>query len=220
MKEDINPALTEPRPLEAHGVSARLRAARKTRGLTQGAVAIRTQSRDTEGKGISRTAIVAYEQGTSSPGLRELVLLCEVLFVTPNWVIYGTESAAQAVLPSMENLPETDNKTIRNALATALVLCALKPHERDSLQTIVLSFGGRQLGDSQLSGLMFLSKLFAKPFFEQIKDYLPDGHIDMTIENMLEAMSTQVTTNIGNKLIYDEEGDPIGGKWMYKNPKK
>jgi transcriptional regulator with XRE-family HTH domain len=83
-------------------VGERLKFARDKRGFTQGAVSVRSKMQDPEKRGISRTAIIAYEQGTSNPGLREIRLLCEVLHVTPNWLIFGTDAAGAATLPSME----------------------------------------------------------------------------------------------------------------------
>jgi transcriptional regulator with XRE-family HTH domain len=41
--------------------------------------------------GISRTALIGYEAGRTNPGERELRKLCDVLRVTPNQLLYGTE---------------------------------------------------------------------------------------------------------------------------------
>lgn len=41
---------------------------------------------------ISRTVIQGYESGKYKPGTRELKLLCEALRITPNRLIFGTET--------------------------------------------------------------------------------------------------------------------------------
>jgi transcriptional regulator with XRE-family HTH domain len=41
--------------------------------------------------GISRTALIGYEVGRTNPGEREIRKLCDVLRVTPNQLLYGTE---------------------------------------------------------------------------------------------------------------------------------
>ncbi len=39
--------------------------------------------------GISRTTIVRYESGENIPGGRELRILCDALWVPPNWLLFG-----------------------------------------------------------------------------------------------------------------------------------
>lgn len=40
--------------------------------------------------GISKASIVRYEGGDSFPGARELRILCDALWVSPNWLLLGT----------------------------------------------------------------------------------------------------------------------------------
>lgn len=194
----------------------RLRQAREERGFTQGAVSNRTKMIDPEQRGVSRTALIGYEQGTSNPGLREIRLLCEVLRVTPNWLIYGSESAIPVATASAELL---NTPQMEMAVRTALALCALKGHERDALQSIVLSLAGRQLGDLRLSGLLTLSQLAMKPFHELLKDYVDEYTPSMALTDIAEAMSVQQRNNTGHKLKFDDEGNPVEGSWVYPDPK-
>lgn len=39
--------------------------------------------------GISKASIVRYEGGDSFPGARELRILCDALWITPNWLLLG-----------------------------------------------------------------------------------------------------------------------------------
>lgn len=196
--------------------AARLRQAREERGFTQGAVSNRTKMIDPEQRGVSRTALIGYEQGTSNPGLREIKLLCEVFRITPNWLIYGSEAATQVATISTELL---NTPQIEMALRTALALSALKGHERDALQSIVLSMAGRQLGDLRLSGLLTLTHLMMEPFHNTLKDYVEGFTPSMPLTDIAEAMSVQLRNNVGNKLKFDDEGNPMEGSWMYPDPK-
>lgn len=58
--------------------------ARTAIGITQNELHKRT--------GISREAIKGYESGRNKPGSRELRLLCEALHVSPNMLLFGTET--------------------------------------------------------------------------------------------------------------------------------
>lgn len=73
------------------GLGTRLQQAREEKGLTQGELSARTKVADLDGKGLSRAVISLYEAGTNRPGPRELRLLCEVLRITPSFLIYGRE---------------------------------------------------------------------------------------------------------------------------------
>lgn len=207
---------SEPAAERAPAFGARLRQAREERGFTQGAVSNRTKMIDPEQRGVSRTALIGYEQDTSNPGLREIKLLCEVLRITPNWLIYGSEGATQVATASSELL---NTPQIEMAVRTALALSALKGHEREALQSIVLSMAGRQLGDLRLSGLLTLTHLVMEPFQNMLKDYVTEFTPTMPLTDVAEAMSVQLRNNIGNKLRFDDEGNPKDGQWTYPDPK-
>lgn len=66
------------------GIANALIKARNELGLTQ------TQLSDQSG--ISRSAIKGYETGRNMPGSRELKALCMVLKVSPNQLLFGTET--------------------------------------------------------------------------------------------------------------------------------
>ncbi|MHB0985958.1 MAG: helix-turn-helix domain-containing protein [Sulfuricella sp.] len=69
----------------------RLEESRRAKGLTQGELAEQTKLADQDGKGLSRSVISLYELGTNRPGPKELRLLCEVLRVSPSFLIYGDD---------------------------------------------------------------------------------------------------------------------------------
>lgn len=217
-----NEADTAPLPA-GKDVAERLRIAREQRGLTQAGVAGRAKMADPSGKGISRTAIIAYEQGTSSPGLRELKLLCDVLRVTPNWLVYGSDAAAAVrSLASMELLgPGFGRDALMVSIRTSLALLAVKAHEREALQGLALSLAGRQLGDLKLSSLLFAASFWRDAFLQAFGEVLPDNFESMSGEEFaahLVQWQGAVTT-VGNRFRLDEEGGVLNpNEALYPDP--
>jgi transcriptional regulator with XRE-family HTH domain len=222
--EDSQPADSNAPPSAGKDVAERLRLAREERGLTQAGIATRTKMADPSGKGISRTAVIAYEQGSTSPGLRELKLLCDVLRVSPNWLVYGTEaSAAVAVQSSMEVMSRAfggDQLTVM--LRTSLALMALKGHEREALQSLALSLAGRQLGDLRLSSLLLWAPMMRDGFVASLADALPAGFESMSAEDLAAHLASEGgRTNMGNRFRLDDEGEVLNpGAALYPDPEK
>jgi len=208
---------SETSPNQDQEVGLRIRTARENINLTQNAVSSRSRLVDPDGKGISRTALIGYENGSSRPGLREIRLLCSVLKVSPNWLIFGTESAFQATLPSLD-FSSTD-KPFRNALRAGVAISALKGHERDALLSLAFSLAGRQLGDLRLSGLM----AWVSELSNEVEDLLYKRcNIETapeSLEEFVDLLSRQHASNIGNRLKFDEEGE-ASGEWTYPDPDK
>lgn len=73
-----------PPPKTADGIAIRIRIGRERKGLS-----LADLHRQSE---ISKTALHDYESGRTKPGAREIKILCEILGVTPNWVLFGTET--------------------------------------------------------------------------------------------------------------------------------
>ena len=205
-------------------IGARIKSAREERGFTQSVVAHRTKMADEAQRGISRTSIIGYEQGTSSPGLREIKLLCQVLLVTPNYLVYGTDVAnAKATLPSMEFFSYGSQNAVQHVMQAALAMISLKGHERDALLSLVLSLAGRQLGDARLSGLLIAGNLMSDSFLKQLKEFVPNADANTSLEDIASAISTQMGTTWGTRLRMDDEDDPTivsSGKWLYPEPEK
>jgi len=65
------------------GIAVELQRARSRAGLSHSELHRLT--------GISRTVLIGYEAGRTSPGAREIRKLCDALRVTANQLVYGTE---------------------------------------------------------------------------------------------------------------------------------
>ena len=197
------------------GIGDRIRSARDARGLSQTALAARTKVVDPAGKGVARTVLVGYESGNFRPGAREIRLICQALSVTPNWLILGNEVASGQA--SMEMVRRRDwNAAVRLAMAISV----LKSHERGAFQSLVLSMAGRQLGDMKLSALLAMGSMIAQATEPELKNYL-GAEVDGSLEELMVRCAEGFSTNAGNKLLLDEEeGDVIGGEWLYQDPDK
>jgi transcriptional regulator with XRE-family HTH domain len=175
---------------------------------------------DPDKRGISRTALIGYEQGSSSPGLREVRLLCEVLRVTPNWLVYGTEAADFVSLPSLEMFGPFARSELDNVMQAAFALMALKGHEREAILSLALSLAGRQLGDARLTGLLMAGRGLTEAFASELAAMAPDANPSTTLEQLADLLSRQQGSNLGNRLAYDDEGEVAGGTWTYPEPDK
>jgi transcriptional regulator with XRE-family HTH domain len=196
------------------GIGERIRSAREARQWTQAILANRTKINDLNKEGISRTVLVGYESGKTKPGARELRLLSETLHVTPNWLLYGTEKPLSASLPSLEFFQGNDE--LENSLRISLALCLLKPHERDLIGTMLLSLAGRELGDAQLSGLMTMARMFYKEIADSLKKDLGTNSVGEAVRVLAEGSSS----NWGNKLHFNDDGEVISGEVIYPDPRK
>lgn len=201
-------------------IGRRIRDARDAKGLTQQHVSVRSKLVDSDEKGVSRTALIGYEAGTSRPGARELRILCETLHVTPNFLIYGSEHPFQTSHAALEGL-RTKSRALHKALQVAFVVMSLKDHEKDALMSLALSLGGHQLGDERLSGLRGMAGLIAPDLIEKIKqsvDLTPEQFDAMSLAEIAQHLSRGVSMNIGTKLQFSEDGDVIGGEQTYPDP--
>jgi transcriptional regulator with XRE-family HTH domain len=201
-------------------IGRRIRDARDAKCLTQQQVSVRSKMVDADEKGVSRTALIGYEAGTSRPGARELRILCETLHVTPNFLIYGSEHPFQASHAALEGL-RTKRRALHKALQVAFVVMALKDHEKDALMSLALSLGGHQLGDERLSGLRGMAGLIAPDLIEKIRENvgLTSEQFDvMSMAEIAQHLSRGLSMNIGTKLQFSEDGDVIGGEQTYPDP--
>lgn len=192
-------------------IGQRLRDAREARNLSQLHVSTRSKWADPTGKGISRTALIGYEAGTSRPGTRELRILCETLNVSPNRLIFGTDSPSQATQHSaMQGMTQPGG--LAQAIELALVLALLKGHERDALVSLALSLAGRGIGDLRLGGLRMTARLIAPAIERELNlAATPD------LEAAMVELSKGTGANFGND-VQLEEGEVVGGTWLYPDP--
>lgn len=206
-----------PDPID-EAIGRRLRESRESRKLTQQAVSIRSKWADPAQKGVSRTALIGYEAGTSRPGTRELRILCETLKVTPNEIVFGSDAPFQASHIATEGLGWNASNGMSQSIELGLVLASMKGHERDALISLAVSLAGRQLGDRRLSGLRCFAMMLAPAVAAQIKARFPSVTDDATLEEIVDMLSREMDSNIGNHLSFDDDGEVTGGDVTYPDP--
>ncbi|MDZ4201455.1 MAG: helix-turn-helix transcriptional regulator [Gallionella sp.] len=182
----------------AAAIGRRLSQARSGLSLSQQAVSTRSAMLDADGVGISRATLSLYETGTNKPGAREILLLCEVLSISPNWLLFGSESPARSLQPTTLFLAG-DDLDISSRLAIAIL--ALNPTDRDSIANIVFSMITSKLGDVKLAAMMMMAQLLKDGLQAEVlglvgKDAkgLP---LDQLIEKFIEKSTTGHGTNWG-----------------------
>lgn len=141
--------MTTPHPdhqpeLEAFGIANALIKARTELGMTQAQLA--------EDSGISRSTIKAYESGRNMPGSRELKAICRVLKVSPNMLLFGSESpfSEPSGPPGSEaglRLLLSDGEDRKKARARIAMLSELlAPDEVESLLNLVQALANARHG--------------------------------------------------------------------------
>lgn len=180
-------------------IGRRISDARNGLGLSQQAVHARSKMVDADGLGVSRAALSLYEIGTNKPGAREIALLCEVLHVSPNWLLYGSESPAKTLQPTAVFL-SGDDLAISTRLAFAML--ALSPSDRDSLANLVFSMLTSKLGDIRLSALMTMANMMQESIHREMLDAVGEDAAQLSlpqlIDKFIEAITDGVYSNYGN----------------------
>jgi transcriptional regulator with XRE-family HTH domain len=179
-------------------IGRRIFHARDGLGLSQQAVSTRSGMLDLDGIGISRATLSLYETGTNKPGAREILLLCEVLSISPNWLLFGSESPARALQPTTLFLAG-DDLDISSRIALAIL--ALNPTDRDSVANIVFSMLTSKLGDVKLAALMMMSNCMKDGLLAEVLNVAGEDAeglpLDQLIDKFIEKSTNGHGTNWG-----------------------
>lgn len=183
----------------ASEIGKRIADARNGLGWSQLALHTRTKLADPGGMGISRAVLSLYETGTNKPGAREIRILCDTLKVSPNWLLYGSESPARAIQPSTDFLRGSD---IDISARLAFALLALDQTERDSLAQLIFSLLTKKMGDIRLSSLMLMANFLSAGIMSEIIDIVGDDAntlpLPEIIDRFIREMGDEIYTNYGN----------------------
>lgn len=173
-------------------IGRRISQARSGFGLSQQAVSTRSAMLDADGVGISRATLSLYETGTNKPGAREILLLCEVLSVSPNWLLFGSESPARALQPTTLFLAG-DDLAISSRLALAIL--ALNPSDRDSIANLVFSMVTSKLGDVKLAALIMMAQLLKDGLLKEIIDIVGEDGKHLPVDQLIERFIEESTSS-------------------------
>lgn len=124
-------------------IAERLRKARDELGLTQTDLA--------KTAGISRSAVVHYETAGTVPGGLELIKLSNVLNITPNYLLSGSETFLVSNKP--EHVLATDNQELLIARMSVCLLVLDKP-VREKMSELLISMVQQKLSAEEFEVLM------------------------------------------------------------------
>lgn len=131
----------------------RLRAARKKAELT--VLELHDLTR------ISKSSIARYESGDRQPPAKELRQLCDVLEVSPNFLLYGDDQLEFG--SRLTSVRELNIKTNRQFFAAAnLLLVTLSRSDREALLQLLFSLVSAKLKPKKLERLKDLIHRLAK----------------------------------------------------------
>lgn len=184
----------------AREIGKRILEARTGLGWSQQALHTRTKLHDPENMGISRAVLSLYETGVNKPGAREICILCETLKITPNWLLFGSDSPAKTLQASLEFMRGNE---LDVSVRLAFGMLALAPEERDSLASLVLSLLSNKLGDIELSSMMMMANMMSKEILGKIIDTVGTDSKNLPIKELIpifvkEIATSDFFTNYGN----------------------
>ena len=174
-------------------IGRRISQARNGLGLSQQGVSTRSAMLDADRIGISRATLSLYETGTNKPGAREILLLCEVLSVSPNWLLFGSESPARALQPSTMFLAGNE---LDISVRLAFAILALAPADRDSIANIVFSLVSSKVGDDQLSAMMVMANMLKKGLLAEMIEAIGEDAAELPMDKLIEKF-VELSTNSG-----------------------
>ncbi len=115
-------------------IAERLRSARERLEITQTALAKQSK--------VGRSAIVHYENAQAIPGGMELIKLCKVLDITPNYILSGTEQFRVSKEPEAALLTD-DLMTLM--MRVFFCLTTLNSDVRESVSALLMSLVKQKL---------------------------------------------------------------------------
>lgn len=151
---------TEPKappPKTADGIAIRIRIGRERKGLS-----LADLHRQSE---ISKTALHDYESGRTKPGAREIKILCEILGVTPNWVLFGTETPLEprTGLRALIKLKNSPVWFLTSMILMPIIAGVLDEDQLEALLVLVASMVEARDKDTYTQ-VSALAEIFAEQF--------------------------------------------------------
>lgn len=169
-------------------IAERLRKARDELGLTQ------TQLAKTAG--ISRSAVVHYETAGTVPGGLELIKLCNVLNVTPNYLLSGSETFLESNKP--EHVLATDNQQLLIARMSICFMALGRP-VREKMSELLISMVQQKLSSEEFEVLVTA--------MDELGDALQGNAAEMEkmVDSMLSENDFSKTAQKSKELGLDQE---------------
>ncbi len=154
-------------------IAERLRSAREKLEITQTALAKQSK--------VGRSAIVHYENAQAIPGGMELIKLCKVLDITPNYILSGTEQFRTSQEPETALLSDD---MVTMFFRVAMCLTSLSPEIRESVSSLLMTLVKQKMSNKDYADFIAMTDNIAQDMneagldFEKIFDQM-DNDIDL-----------------------------------------
>ena len=132
-------------------IAERLRSARERLEITQTTLAKKSK--------VGRSAIVHYENAQAIPGGMELIKLCKVLDITPNYILSGSEQFRESQEPETALLSD-DMMTL--FFRVVICLTSLSPEIRESVSSLLMSLVKQKMSNKDYADFMAMTDNLAQ----------------------------------------------------------
>lgn len=173
IKDSVDPAKS--------AIASRLREARNARELSQTALAKKA--------GLSRSAIVHYENANAIPGGLELLKLAQALAVSPNRILTGSSDFEES--DAVEQVLTEDDETVR-IVRTVLLMQSLDCQTRERLSELIVDIVRQRKTDSEFRALLEMLDLLQEEFVGALKG---------DIENLVEAVDLEEMNEKAEEIV-------------------
>lgn len=162
-------------------IAKRLRESRDRRKLTQAALAERA--------GLSRSAVVNYENEKAVPGGMELIKLARALNTTPNYLLSGSEEFR-------------DSEKVEHFLAAGspeeqigklgVFLQVLEPQTRKAISALIMEMVRERVSDEEFDKLLHAVDMLLPRLREGFAEFEPE------LERVVEDVNADIDSAGGN----------------------
>ena len=171
------PAKSKTKPLsQKTKIAERLKKARESEQVSQQTLAMKA--------GISRSAVVHYEQGKAVPGGLELIKLAKALRLSPNYILSGSDAFFES--KASEHALATEHKG-KLTMRMTLCLMALDREIREPLSALLMALLKAKLSKEDYKGMIAI--------FETMDETMPD-----LMQGVEQLMSGVIEEKIISKL--------------------
>lgn len=120
--------------------------------------------------GISKSSLTRYEKGDRTPGAAELRVLCDVLRVSPSYLLWGDERDFGQLSTSVYDLEiKSDNQFVA---IVSVLLYALPRPDRTALLQLLMSSVSARIGEDKVMKLTRMMTDFSEEMAPEIAEIL------------------------------------------------
>lgn len=177
-------------------LGAEIEKARVRAGISRSELSRRTN--------ISRTVLIGYETGRTTPGAREIHLICDALKVTPNRLFYGKEGLFSEKDGPWPDLIDSEDEA---AIRLPLLFKMLARDERAAVLTLIHSLLEARHGRAKFTKVIEAQIAYMRWFQEMLREHGPDFE-----RNLSPDQQAKLKASVKNLVTRFEKFIPPGKK--------